>query len=164
MARMDPVVFSVIDAESPPARWALRRYFAELDARFVGGFDGAGALDEAGAVLNPPHGLFVIAGPAEAPTACGGVCFIDSARAEIKRMWVAPGARGQGLATQLLHQLEQLIARTGRASVVLDTNSVLTEAIRMYERCGYRPIARYNDNPYAHLWFGKQIEPVATGP
>ncbi len=35
----------------------------------------------------------------------------------------------------------------------LDTNQALSEAIAMYERAGYLPIARYNDNPYATHFF-----------
>jgi hypothetical protein len=41
--------------------------------------------------------------------------------------------------------------------VVLDTNETLTEAISMYERAGYRPIERYNDNPDAQHWFAKDL-------
>ena len=44
--------------------------------------------------------------------------------------------------------------------VRLDTNSVLTEAIAMYERAGYRAIERYNDNPYARAWFEKGLRVV----
>jgi hypothetical protein len=31
----------------------------------------------------------------------------------------------------------------------------------MYRRQGYREIARYNDNPYAHHWFERNLEPAA---
>jgi hypothetical protein len=34
---------------------------------------------------------------------------------------------------------------------------VLVEAIAMYRRAGYREIPRYNDNPYARLWFEKAL-------
>ena len=44
--------------------------------------------------------------------------------------------------------------------VVLDTNETLDEAIAMYERAGYARIDRYNDNPYAHHWFGKSVDTV----
>lgn len=40
---------------------------------------------------------------------------------------------------------------------MLDTNETLVEAIAMYERAGYTPIERYNDNPYAHHWFTKHL-------
>jgi GNAT superfamily N-acetyltransferase len=154
--------FSVVDANSSAARWALSRYFAELEERFTEGFDGDGALVDAGDVLNPPKGLFVLAGPVDTPLACGGISYVDAERGEVKRMWVDPSARGHGVATRLLQYLETLIADTGRSYVVLDTNSVLAEAIALYRRSGYQPIERYNDNPYAHLWFGKVLSPTVV--
>jgi ribosomal protein S18 acetylase RimI-like enzyme len=45
----------------------------------------------------------------------------------------------------------------GCERIVLDTNSVQTEAISMYERAGYRSRERYNDNPYALRWFEKHL-------
>ncbi len=41
----------------------------------------------------------------------------------------------------------------------LDTNGALTEAIALYERAGYHRIERYNDNPYAELFFEKSLTP-----
>jgi hypothetical protein len=51
----------------------------------------------------------------------------------------------------------------GSHRVRLDTNGTLTEAIAMYERAGYRSIARYNDNPYAHAFFEKAIAGAGPG-
>ena len=76
---------------------------------------------------------------------------------EVKRMWVSPTTRGRGLAKRLLAELEEETRSSGRLVVVLDTNATLTEAIRLYERQGFVAIARYNDNPYAHHWFRKQL-------
>ena len=45
----------------------------------------------------------------------------------------------------------------GHGVVRLDTNGTLVEAIAMYERAGYRPIERYNDNPYAQAFFEKRL-------
>jgi GNAT superfamily N-acetyltransferase len=151
--------FTIVDPASPPARWALREYFSELDRRFVGGFDVEAALAEPPAALVAPSGLFLLAvvAGADEPAACGGIVFVDEAVGEIKRMWVHPSHRGRGLAGSLLGRLEQEIAATGRNRVVLDTNGVLLEAIAMYGRHGYTPIERYNDNPYAQHWFAKQL-------
>lgn len=72
-------------------------------------------------------------------------------------MWVSPVARGRGLATKLLVYLEDLSLQAGRTTIVLDTNRVLSEAVALYERRGYLPLERYNDNPHAHHWFGKTL-------
>jgi hypothetical protein len=44
--------------------------------------------------------------------------------------------------------------------VRLDTNGALTEAIALYRSAGYREVEPFNDNPYAHHWFEKPLEPV----
>jgi ribosomal protein S18 acetylase RimI-like enzyme len=87
---------------------------------------------------------------------CGGVRFHPEF-GEIKRMWVAPHARGMGIARRILHRLEELVGERGLWIVRLDTNRVLTEAQALYRSCGYREIPRFNDNPYAHHWFEKAL-------
>lgn len=139
------------------ARWAMVQYFAELDARFATGFDASGALDEAAAALGPPDGAFVLASSHSATIGCGGVQRIDDATGEIKRMWIHPDWRGFGLGRRLLAHLEAVAVALGRSRVVLDTNECLAEAIALYGRAGYTTIERYNDNPYAHHWFGKDL-------
>jgi len=147
--------FVEVDAGSPAAQAAMTAYFAELAARFPAGFDPTGYL--APDDYNPPRGRFFLAMSGETVTACGGLVWIDDAVAEIKRMWVDPAARGRGLATRLLTFLEATALETGRSTVRLDTNPVLLEAIAMYRKNGYADIERYNDNPYAGLWFEKRL-------
>jgi ribosomal protein S18 acetylase RimI-like enzyme len=156
---VDEVTLSVVDAGSDQARWTMTQYFQELDARFADGFDFGNALDEAAVDFNPPNGAFVVATYGDDLVACGAIQFLDDDRAEIKRMWVNPRRRGLGLGRRLLVHLEGEIHASGRSTVVLDTNASLTEAIAMYRACGYEPVDRYNDNPYAHLWFAKRLAP-----
>lgn len=154
---MTHIVLEITSAASKEALWAMSQYFAELDARFDGGFDAAAALEEAVETLDPPSGLFVVARVGDSVVGCGALMHLDGETSEVKRMWVSDGMRGEGLGGRLLRHLEQQAALTGRQRVVLDTNRVLAEAIAMYERNGYRAIERYNDNPYAHHWFAKDL-------
>jgi ribosomal protein S18 acetylase RimI-like enzyme len=160
------VICTTADPRSAQARWAMTQYYAELDRRFPDGFDSTGSLDEAAVNHTPPRGSFVLvfSGDVEKdePVACGGVHLLDENRGEIKRMWVAPGSRGRGYAGILLRFLEGIVRDAGRSTVVLDTNSVLTEAIALYERHGYERVERYNDNPYAQLWFAKSLDAPAS--
>ena len=148
-------VFRTVDPASAPARWAMGEYFAEITARF--GFEVGTALDDAASAFAEPRGRFVLAGPDEAPLACGAVQFLDADRAEIKRMWVAPDARGRGLARALLAHLESLILEAGRTESLLDTNSSLTSAVSLYESSGYRSVPDYNGNADADVWFAKPL-------
>jgi putative acetyltransferase len=59
--------------------------------------------------------------------------------AEIRKMYLLPHARGQGLGYFLLQQLEQAIAAQGYRQIWIETASVLAEAVQLYERNDYRP-------------------------
>jgi ribosomal protein S18 acetylase RimI-like enzyme len=136
----------------------MARYFGELDERFPAGFDPGrpGAGDDTS--MRRPAGAFVLVrDDGGAVVGCGGLVHLDDTSSELKRMWIDPGSRGQGLARRLLAHLESLVTTGGRRRVVLDTNATLVEAIALYERAGYEPIERYNDNPYAERWFGKDL-------
>ncbi len=56
---------------------------------------------------------------------------------EIRKMYLRPAARGQGLGRFLLHQLEATIATRGFTEIWVETASVLKEAVILYETSGY---------------------------
>ena len=138
--------------ESETARWCLAQYYGELDRRFDGGFD-PGEKAYAGDPTSDVH--FVVAWRGDAAVGCGSLVWKDRDAGEIKRMWVAPTARGMGLAKRILAHLEDAARGVGLNAVRLDTNKALPEAHALYRSAGYAEIERYSDNPYAHHWFGK---------
>lgn len=157
LLRVASISFEIVDPAGPLAEVAVGRYFGELDRRFPDGFD---ATDDSTAdrrAMAAPSGGFLVGDDRGDPVACGGVHRWDDVTAEIKRMWLDPSLRGLGVGKQLLARLEALAAELGYRSVLLDTNSSLTEAITLYERAGYRSVERYNDNPYAERWFRKEL-------
>lgn len=58
---------------------------------------------------------------------------------EIRKMYLLPEVRGQGLGQFLLTQLEAAIAQRGFTEIWIETASVLWEAVQLYERNGYLP-------------------------
>jgi len=157
--RAATVGFSRQDPRSEMGQTALSHYFAELDERFRSGFDlSHGGTDADASALNAPSGVFLVMTSDHAAIGCGGVQRLDDETAEIKRMWIHRDWRRLGLGARLLSELEAESARLGATQVVLDTNEVLTEALAMYERAGYRRIERYSANPYAHHWFKKSLD------
>jgi ribosomal protein S18 acetylase RimI-like enzyme len=80
-----------------------------------------------------------------------------AAPAEIKRMWVAPTARGLGVGRRILSALEQHARRRGATVVRLETNKTLREATTLYRSAGYVEVDRFNDEPYAHHWLEKAL-------
>ena len=154
------------DPGHPHARTSLDSYFAELAARFEHGFDVARANPDVPSDLVPPKGLLLVASLAGEAVGCGVLRHHDlhagvPGWSEIKRLWVSPSLRGIGLGRRLLAALEQRAATVGAPVARLDTNRALTEAIAMYRAAGYREIAPFNNNPYAHHWFEKRLAAVA---
>lgn len=164
--RLVSTSFHVVDARCSDAVSSMTAYFDELSERFPDGFDPGDTLVADAGTFDEPNGVFLIARAGEdfaseevdgAVIGCGGVHHLDGPYGEIKRMWVHPDQRGIGLGKRLLSTLEQHGSRLGFGVIRLDTNSVLTEAIRMYESAGYHEIERYNDNPFAKHWFEKTL-------
>ena len=87
-------------------------------------------------------------GPWRDPEFGGGTWF------ELKHVFVRPDARGDGRGRELL---EHLIARAwalGADRIVLDTNSSLDAAARLYASLGFTPIRAFNENANADTWLG----------
>lgn len=140
---------------TPDAQSCLARYFDELQNRFDSGFDAAEAAAAVDEFL-PPRGAFLIVRRSGEPVACGGIKPLKNA-AYIKRMWVSPSARGLGIGKRLLQALEDKARSLGYRTVCLETNKALTQAQQLYRSCGYREVAPFNDEPYAHHWFEKRL-------
>jgi DNA-binding MarR family transcriptional regulator/GNAT superfamily N-acetyltransferase len=151
------VRIEVVDPESPAAAFCLGEYYAEIAQRFDDGWDHAIGLAATPDQLRPPDGLFVVATLHGEPVGCGALKLHGRRPAELKRMWVAPAARGLGLGRRLLRELEALAADRGVRAVRLETNRNLTEAIALYRSSGYGEIPAFNDEPYAHHWFEKRL-------
>jgi DNA-binding MarR family transcriptional regulator/GNAT superfamily N-acetyltransferase len=145
------------DPRHPDARSCLRAYFGELSHRFDGGFDPGRSISADDHELTPPAGLLLVATAHGEPVGCGALKFHGDAPAEIKRMWVAPTARGLGLGRRLLDDLEAHAAARGVRALRLETNRALGEAIGLYRSAGYREVAAFNEEPYAHHWFEKTL-------
>jgi ribosomal protein S18 acetylase RimI-like enzyme len=155
------VQISVRDPADPAARACVRAYVDELGRRFDTGFEPARSLPAADQEMIPPAGVFLVATLHSEAVGCGGLKFHDGAPAEVKRMWVAPAARGLGLGRRLLSELESHAAAYGVTVLRLETNGTLAEAISLYRSSGYREVAAFSDEPYAHHWFEKTLDPCA---
>lgn len=151
------IVLTVEPPDGADARWCLAQYFEELADRFEEGFDLARGNRLSDAGMTPPDGYLLLARRDGRPIGCAALTRIDSETAEIKRMWTAPAARGQGVARKMLRKLEQIAREQGFGRVLLDTNRALKEAHALYRGERFVATARYNDNPYADYWFEKRL-------
>ena len=151
------VEIGVEDPTTRDATWCISQYYEELNRRFDNGFDPTAGITANPDELTPPKGELLIARLRGRPVACGALKLHPGEPAELKRMWVAPGARGLGLGRRLLKELERHARAAGARVVHLETNRSLKEAIHLYRTSGYREVAPFNDEPYAHHWFEKRL-------
>ncbi|WP_086797169.1 GNAT family N-acetyltransferase [Streptomyces caniscabiei] len=117
----------------------------------------------------PPAGLYLIAYDEHgSPLATGGWRTQDTndegyqdGDAEIKRMYVTPGARGLGLARRILAELEADARAGGRTRMVLETGSKQPEAVALYTSSGYEPCAKFGHYRFHELslCFAKPLHP-----
>ena len=101
----------------------------------------------------PPRGRVVLALLDDDPGAGGGWRwrrdladrFEGAPVAEVKRMFVSPRARGQGVARRVLSHLEDSARSEGVERLVLETGTMQADAMALYERSGYAPVV-----PFGH--------------
>jgi len=147
-----------VDPGSPAARWCVGQYFDELDRRFDSGFDPAASLSAEDRDVVPPRGAFLVAFVDGEPVACGAVKAISAGVGSLKRMWVSGAVRGLGVGRRMLEALEGQARELGLVTLRLETNRTLEEAIGLYRSAGFREVAAFNDDPYAHHWFEKVLK------
>ena len=85
----------------------------------------------------------VLAYEDETPIACGVIKEYTSNIVEVKRMYTTPEARGKGIASEVLSELETWAEELSYEKCILETGKKQPEAIRLYQKNGYRLIPNY---------------------
>jgi ribosomal protein S18 acetylase RimI-like enzyme len=127
-----------------------QRLIEEVQQEYVVRYGGVDVTPLDPAMFEPPRGSFFVAYRDGEPVATGAwrrrsdvEVFGVRETAEIKRMYVAPAARGIGLARRMLAHLEVTAADSGAAAMVLETGTAQPEALGLYESSGYAPIESF---------------------
>jgi GNAT superfamily N-acetyltransferase len=138
----------------------------EVQAEYTARYGGADNTPLEPAMFDPPRGAFFVVYVAGAPVAMGGwrlrpdVTALGRFRAaEIKRMYVGPGARRRGLARAVLGHLEATARAAGADLMVLETGTEQPEAIALYTSSGYEPVegfGHYKWSPKSR-YYGKRL-------
>ncbi|MBY6089375.1 helix-turn-helix domain-containing GNAT family N-acetyltransferase [Maritimibacter alkaliphilus] len=153
----DRITIELADPESPHANWCLDRYFDEVNRLFKQGFERAKTCDPQAPAMRPPVGAFLLALSDGLPIGCVALKGTDQGYAEVKRLWIAPSARGLGLSKRMMQETEREARRLGIGTLRLDTNEQMPAAIALYEKTGWARIERFNDDPYPTHFFEKKL-------
>lgn len=97
------------------------------------------------AQYNKSDGLnyVVVAYDGDTALACGAIKHYADGIMEVKRMYVSPTARGQGIASMVLQELEKWTLELGYQTCLLETGVKQLQAICLYQKCGYKVVPNY---------------------
>lgn len=133
-------------AELAQARELFLEYAAEskLDLCFQG-------FDEELATLPgkyaPPRGSLLLARESGLVAGCGALRELAMDVCEMKRLFVRPAFRAQGVGKLLAQELVQAARQMGYATMRLDTLASMRAALALYDGLGFRRIPAYYANP-----------------
>jgi putative acetyltransferase len=109
--------------------------------------------------LSQPDIRLFVARRESAPLACGALRIADG-YGEVKRMYVTPAARGEGLGREILRRIESEARREGLRVMRLETGNRQTEALALYRSAGYvkcGPFGEYQPDPLS-LFLEKPLD------
>lgn len=107
----------------------------------------AALLDSLPHIHAAPDGAILVARQNEQVVGCVMMQRIDQNTCEMKRMFIGPGGRGQGLGRRLAAGIIRLAAENGYATMRLDTGRNHDEALALYRSLGFREIGPYYEAP-----------------
>lgn len=99
------------------------------------------------AKYGPPGGRLYLADCGGALAGCIGLRKLDEQNCEMKRLYVRPRFRGNGIGDILVRKIIEDAKEIGYSHMLLDTLPFLKSAIHMYRTYGFYEIPSYNDSP-----------------
>lgn len=111
------------------------------------------------AELARPNVLFAVARDAAGVAVGCGAVVVGAGWGELKRMFVVPALRGNGISRQLLEFLESGAVAAGCTRLMLETGVQQHAALALYARAGYRdcgPFGDYTHDPHS-VFMSKEI-------
>jgi GNAT superfamily N-acetyltransferase len=151
MTENDPAPFRILPVRSEmdlKAAIALFEAYAAALGIDLSYQDFAGEMAAMPGKYGPPLGELLLARHVDgAPLGCVGLRPLTESICEMKRLYVAPAARGLGLGKALVTSVIEQAGRIGYREMRLDTLPTMTSAIGLYRAFGFEPIPPYYHTP-----------------
>lgn len=107
----------------------------------------------------PPAGRLVLALAADKPAGCVALRPLEPGLCELKRLYVRPPHRAQGLGRRLSIEMIAVARQIGYTRMRLDTLPAMVEAIALYRSLGFLEVAPYGRNPHpSALYFELRLQ------
>jgi GNAT superfamily N-acetyltransferase len=128
------------------ARCLIEEYAASLDFKLC--FQGFEAeVRDLPREYGPPAGALLLAEGEAGALGCVALRKFSEGVSEMKRLYVAPAGRGQGIGRALVEEIVAVARRLGYERMVLDTVPSMRAAHALYASLGFAPIPAYRENP-----------------
>ena len=109
-------------------------------------------------IYAPPNGDLILCKDAGEYIGCVGIRHFSDTVAEMKRLYVKPGARKSGIGTSLVKEAELSAMKKGYMEIKLDTLNTMITAVDLYKKNGYKETESYYNNPLAGVvYFSKKL-------
>jgi putative acetyltransferase len=113
----------------------------------------------------PPRGRLLVAEQEGVVAGCVALRPLEDGTAEMKRLYLRPGARGTGLGRRMALTVIAEAEKAWYERLRLDTLPAMSAAIAMYRDLGFREIPAYRHNPVpGALFFERRLSPRAGEP
>jgi putative acetyltransferase len=151
---------AVAIAQEPPDQPDVHALLRQSDTYFASPYPAASNHLVDIAALSEPNVRFVVARRDGDAVGCGALVLGADGEAELKRMFVAPEARGLKLGSRILDALEAAATAEGVRVLRLETGMRQPEALALYRRRGYTergPFGAYARDPlstFFEKWIG----------
>ena len=145
------------DPRSPDASRLLSEFVDEVKKRYESAPADVGIFDPE--LVSVPRSVFLVARRDGNAVGCGALAPMDEYCVEVKRMFVAKGARGLGIATMILAELERLSREFDYDVMRLETGIKQPESIALYGKAGFYRIPNFPpfENDLSAVCFEKRI-------
>ena len=147
---------TIHDADGPADIAEIRALFVEyaqslgVDLRFQGFDEELASLPGA---YSRPSGCLLLAVTGERSVGCVAVRRLDTSICEMKRLYIRPEARGQGVGRALAEAAVTFGKAAGYEAMRLDTLPTMAKAQALYRQLGFRDVLPYRFNPIAGTAF-----------
>ena len=150
------VTISPESPDSDVSREMRKAFYADIKTRYPSWNPDEGPQADSPDLV-PPFGIWLVVDCNGRPAGCGGLVRVDADLAEVRRVFVAPCARGHGIARNLLHELEQHARQLGYQRLRLNTGDRQPEALALFRSVGYIEVADFNGYRFAAHWMEKPL-------
>ncbi len=141
------IVLAVLQEDYALAKTLFLEYARDID-KDLSFQDFDRELAEIRVQYSPSEGGILILRVDGRPAGCVAVRRFEKETAELKRMYVRPDYRGQGLGRRLGEEALALARRLGYQAIRLDTLLQMGRALALYQSFGFVEIPAYRFNPY----------------